>query len=158
MPTLGSDEGIVLVGLGLGDLRQMQFILWGEKSGFIVSMSGPMRPRVVKAGHYYLRSVITSDSSAMTWVPPQPERASSTFEVRAGSATYLGNFWAIAGEKRGTVDWKVKIYYRSEALLKAKEAYPWLEQFPLFVSKVGSSPLAVSWSAEKATEPITDTD
>ena len=153
-PKLADDEAIVLCRGVSTTLRSVEYWRVGTKSGFFVSMNGGLTPQVVKAGRYYLHTYSTIYRNVFAPRIPEPDNVAATVEVRAGSVTYFGDLTAAPVHDFRRIWWKFSMALRSETLLQAQKAFPWLRKHPLYVSKEGGEVEPVRWSTDPAPPPV----
>ena len=153
-PKLADDEAIVLCRGTSSTVRTVEYWRVGTKRGFDVSMRGGLTPQVVKAGRYYLHTYSTIFRNVFAPRFPEPAGTTATFEVPAGSVTYLGDLTAEPVRDYQRIKWNFSVVLRPETLLEAQHAFPWLRKHPLYVSKDGGEAVPVRWSTDPAPPPI----
>jgi hypothetical protein len=153
-PKLADDEAIVLCRGTSATVRTVEYWRVGTKRGFDLSMRGGLTPQVVKAGRYYLHTYSTIYRNVFAPRFPEPAGTTATFEVPAGSVTYLGDLTAVPVRDFHVLKWNFAVALRPETLLDAQKAFPWLRKHPLYVSKEGGEAVPVRWSTDPAPPPI----
>lgn len=153
-PKLADDEAIVLCRGTSTTVRIVEYRRIGTKRGFDVSMRGGLTPQVVKAGRYYLHTYSTIFRNVFAPRFPEPADTTATFEVPAGSVTYLGDLTAERVRDYQRIKWNFSVVLRPESLLEAQKTFPWLRKHPLYVLKDGGEPVPVRWSTDPAPPPI----
>jgi hypothetical protein len=153
-PKLADDEAIVLCRGTSTTVRNVEYRRIGTKQGFDVSMRGGLTPQVVKAGRYYLHTYSTIFRNVFAPRFPEPTGTTATFEVPAGSVTYLGDLTAEPVRDYRRIKWTFSVVLRPESLLEAQKAFPWLRKHPLYVLKDGGEAVPVRWSTDPAPPPL----
>jgi hypothetical protein len=153
-PKLADDEAIVLCRGTSTTVRNVEYRRIGTKQGFDVSMRGGLTPQVVKAGRYYLHTYSTIFRNVFAPRFPEPTGTTATFEVPAGSVTYLGDLTAEPVRDYRRIKWNFSVVLRPESLLEAQKAFPWLRKHPLCVLKDGGEAVPVRWSTDPAPPPL----
>jgi hypothetical protein len=153
-PKLADDEAIVLCRGTSTTVRNVEYRRIGTKQGFDVSMRGGLTPQVVKAGRYYLHTYSTIFRNVFAPRFPEPTGTTATFEVPAGSVTYLGDLTAEPVRDYQRIKWNFSVVLRPESLLEAQKAFPWLRKHPLYVLKDGGEAVPVRWSTDPAPPPL----
>ena len=153
-PKLANDEAIVLCRGTSATVRTVEYWRVGAKRGFDLSMRGGLTPQVVKAGRYYLHTYSTIYRNVFAPRFPEPAGTTATFEVPAGSVTYLGDLTAAPVREFHVLKWNFAVTLRPETLLEAQKDFPWLRKHPLYVSKEGGEAVPVRWSTDPAPPPI----
>jgi hypothetical protein len=153
-PKLADDEAIVLCRGTSTTVRNVEYRRIGTKQGFDVSMRGGLTPQVVKAGRYYLHTYSTIFRNVFAPRFPEPTGTTATFEVPAGSVTYLGDLTAEPVRDYQRIKWNFSVVLRPESLLEAQKAFPWLRKHPLYVLKDGGEAVPVRWSTDPASPPL----
>jgi hypothetical protein len=153
-PKLADDEAIVLCRGTSTTVRNVEYRRIGTKQGFDVSMRGGLTPQVVKAGRYYLHTYSTIFRNVFAPRFPEPTGTTATFEVPAGSVTYLGDLTAEPVRDYRRIKWNFSVVLRPESLLEAQKAFPWLRKHPLYVLKDGGEAVPVRWSTDPAPPPL----
>jgi hypothetical protein len=145
-PKLAPDEAIVLC-TGTGAmLRDLEYWRVGTRRGFSVSMRGVLTPRVVKAGRYYLHSYSTLYRNVFPPTFPEPVDVAAAVDVRPGAVTYFGDVTVSQVKTVRGPKWNFAVTANPATLIKAQKSFPWLQKYPLYVSKKGGEVVPVRWS------------
>ena len=144
---LGPGEAIILAGRDDdGALKALDFREYWKAGGFSIQMHGNVAPQVIKAGRYSLHLFVPADPHVFPGERSDPRSLADTFEVKAGSVTYIGDFKTRKDTASGTLAWTVTVSFRPTTLLEAKRRFPWLMKYPLYMAKVGERAQPVSWN------------
>jgi hypothetical protein len=147
-PKLAPDEGIVLCKGVATTLRYVEYWRVGARKGFYVSMRDVLTPRVVKAGRYYLHTYTTIYRNVFPPRFPEPTDMAATIDVEPGSVTYFGDLSATPERRGRGVRWNFSSALTPATLQRARQVFPWLEKYPLYVPKQGGGVIPVRWSTE----------
>jgi hypothetical protein len=139
-------EAIILAGRDDdGSLRALDFREYWKKDRFSIQVHDALAPQVVKAGRYSLHLFVPADPHVFPGTRNDPQSLADTFEVKAGSVTYIGDFKTRKDTGTAALAWTVTLSFRPATLLEAKRQFPWLTQYPLYVAKVGERAQPVNW-------------
>jgi hypothetical protein len=145
-PKLAPDEAIVICKATAATLRNMEYWRVGQKDGFFVTMRGTLTPRVVKAGRYYLHTYSTFYRNIFPPTFTEPRDTTGTIDVLPGSVTYFGDVTATQIADRSGLTWRFAVALNPKTLLAAERAFPWVREYPLYVSKADGTSMRVRWS------------
>lgn len=129
-------------------LRDVEYWRVGTRSGFFVTMRGVLTPRVVKAGRYYLHTYSTLYRNVFPPTFPEPVDVTAAVDVRPGAVTYFGDVTASQVRTPRGLKWKFAVAVNPATLIRAEKAFPWLQKYPLYVSKKSGEAVPVRWSTE----------
>jgi hypothetical protein len=142
----GPGEAIVLAGCDDdGSLRALDFREYWQKDKFTLNLHEALSPQIVKAGRYSLHSFVPVDPYASPGQYSDPKNLADTFEIKAGSVTYIGDFKTRRDADPSVHAWTVTVSFHPELLLEAKQHFPWLMKYPLYMAKVGERAQPVKW-------------
>ena len=98
------------------------------------------------AGRYYAKSISNIYTNVGTIPLERPENGGLTFDVTAGSVTYIGNWYAgFTDRKSFRLKWDIETDYTKEPLLWLREAEPWITDYRVFVSAKNGVTKELAW-------------
>jgi len=143
---LGPGEAIILAGRDDdGSLRALDFREYWKKEKFSLQMHDALSPQVVKAGRYSLHLFVPADPHVFPGEHSDPQSLADTFEVKAGSVTYIGDYKTRKDTGPAALAWTVTVSFRPATLLEAKRSFPWLMKYPAYMAKVGERAQPLMW-------------
>ncbi len=102
------------------------------------------KPKVVKAGKYYLRAIKPVYSDVRSVVSKRPLKDEHLIEIKVGSVTYLGD-WLFTESRRSEIGWKLEFDYSLETLAEYRYNYPYLTNYETYLSGSSDKLVRVKW-------------
>ncbi len=144
---IDEDEAIVLVRyVHVGAfVKRLIFGRAGSSDRFSVIYNKDLQVIKVKAGLYYVRGIDPIYVNVRGNTYDEPEDVDDLIQINANSVTYIGD-WLVKERKplRG-VDWDIKTSYLGETMFEARDANPWLMEYPLFMTGSGMPVVPLTW-------------
>lgn len=136
---LKKGEAYVLISEQSRYVKKIKFSDYEGKEKFTVNSSFDLIK--VKAGRYYLETVVSEYDNVISSKIPRPKSISNTIEVTEGATTYIGE-WEIKKNKR---KWDVSVDYPNDPMLKAKKKFSGLLDYPVYVATENGKKLRLAW-------------
>ena len=130
---LKEDEALVVI--SVHGVKKMQLRDYNSKNKFAATGRYDVVVKKVKAGDYYLSSVMSWYDNVGASKFPKPKKENMTFSIEVGSVTYLGDwFFQEGGALGGVIALAFQgIEYSDKTLMKAAKKKPVIKHYPLRV-------------------------
>lgn len=159
--TLSADDALVVMhieDLGVPIIESVIFKHVGSKEKIVIRCRKPReyiatktysetcmptQPQVVKAGYYYLRSIVSIYSDQRQIILKRPSK-DKFIEIKANAVTYLGS-WGFKQNRSTRMGMDFEFDYSLPTLALYREQYSQLKDYPNYIAGQSGKLVSVKW-------------